>query len=335
MHEQGAGHMAQGYARASRRPGVVLVTSGPGTSNLMTPILDAALDGTPLVLLCGQVKQEVIGTGAFQEIDTMRICGPSCKQAMMIKNAQELMPTIKEAFCVSTANRPGPVAVVIPVDVTVDIVRGLNDIQIMPPVQTPLPAHLPIMSPQMLDRIMRIINSARRPVIIAGQGVHQSPQGTPLLRHFADKASIPVATTLLALGCFDEQDTKSLHFLGVHGAVYANLAVQNADTVLVSGARLDERVTGNRTRFARKAYESAQRGTGGIIHFDITRDYLNKTVKVHEAVEGDFGTCLAAPLPHIEPRPGREEWIQQINLWKAQHPFAYQSHCLQDRRIPP
>lgn len=242
--------MAEGYARASGKPGVVLVTSGPGATNVVTPLQDALSDGTPLVVFCGQVPTSAIGTDAFQEADVIGISRACTKWNVMIKDVAELPRRINEAFEIATSGRPGPVLVDLPKDVTAGILRKAI------PVASDLPSHPSAASlaakqarKKHLDatvgRVAKLVNMAKKPVIYAGQGVIERPEGPKLLKEFADKAKIPVTTTLHGLGGFDELDEKSLHMLGMHGSPYANLSMQEADLIIALGARFDDRVTGN------------------------------------------------------------------------------------------
>ena len=328
-HEQGAGHMAQGYARASGKPGVVLVTSGPGATNVITPMQDALSDGTPLVVFSGQVPTTAIGSDAFQEADVVGISRACTKWNVMIKNVAELPKRIKEAFEIATSGRPGPVLVDLPKDVTSTILR--NPI----PMASTLPSHPSAATLAARDfsrnqligaisRVARLINVAKKPVIYAGQGVLGSLEGPKLLRELADKASIPVTTTLQGLGGFDELDEKSLHMLGMHGSPYANMAMQEADLVIALGARFDDRVTGNVAKFAPQAKAAAAENRGGIVHFEVMPKNINKVVQATEAVEGDVTSNLQLLLPHVNIKSSRPEWFKQINDWKKRLPFAYE-----------
>ena len=242
--------MAEGYARASGKPGVVLVTSGPGATNIITPLQDALSDGTPLVVFCGQVVTSAIGSDAFQEADVVGISRACTKWNVMCKTVAELPKRINEAFEIATSGRPGPVLVDLPKDVQAAINR-----KPIPMIST-LPAHPSAaslvardLSAKQLEgairRVARLINIAKKPVIYAGQGVIALPEGPKLLKELADKACIPVTTTVQGLGGFDELDEKSLHMLGMHGSPYANMAMQDADLIIALGARFDDRVTGN------------------------------------------------------------------------------------------
>ncbi|KAK7908418.1 acetolactate synthase I/II/III large subunit [Apiospora marii] len=305
-HEQGAGHMAEGYARASGKPGVVLVTSGPGATNVITPMQDALSDGTPLVVFCGQVVTTAIGSDAFQEADVIGISRACTKWNVMVKNVAELPRRINEAFEIATSGRPGPVLVDLPKDVTASILRKAI------PTETALPALPSAASRAAMDmtqkqlnvslrRVAELVNKAKKPVIYAGQGM-VSGNGPALLKEFAEKSSIPVTTTLHGLGSFDELDEKSLYMLGMHGSAFANMAMQESDLIIALGARFDDRVTLNIAKFAPAAKAAAAEGRGGIVHFDILPKNINKVVQATEAVEGDVAENLAQLMPHLETR---------------------------------
>lgn len=328
-HEQGAGHMAEGYARASGKVGVVLVTSGPGATNVVTPMQDALMDGTPMVVFSGQVITSLIGSDAFQEADTIGITRACTKWNVMVKNIAELPRRINEAFEIATTGRPGPVLVDLPKDVT----GGVLSRPI--PVSSTLPTHpsaatiaaRELSRKQLETSIKRsadLINISKKPVIYAGQGMISTPDGPRLLKELADKACIPVTTTLQGLGAFDELDDKSLHMLGMHGSAYANMAMQEADLILALGARFDDRITLSVAKFAPAAKAAAAEGRGGIIHFEIMPKNINKVVQATEAVEGDVITNLEHLLPHVKPCPERPEWFGQINDWKKRFPWAYE-----------
>lgn len=333
-HEQGAGHMAQGYARASGKPGVVLVTSGPGATNVITPLQDAFSDGTPMVVFCGQVPTTAIGSDAFQEADVVGISRACTKWNVMVKNVAELPKRINEAFQIATSGRPGPVLVDLPKDVTAGILRKA----IPASSTTPLPSRPSAASRAAQDisrqqltasikRVADLINIAKKPVIYAGQGVIALPEGPALLKELADKASIPVTTTLMGLGGYDELDEKALHMLGMHGSAYANMAMQEADLIIALGARFDDRVTLNITKFAPAARAAAAEKRGGIVHFDIMPKNINKVVQATEAVEGDVAGNLAHLVPMVEKKSmsDRKDWFDQIKFWKEKFPLsAYQ-----------
>lgn len=254
-HEQGAGHMAEGYARVSGKPGVVLVTSGPGATNVVTPMQDALSDGTPMVVFCGQVATTAIGSDAFQEADIIGISRSCTKWNVMVKDIAELPRRINEAFKIATSGRPGPVLVDLPKDVTAGILRQAiprrwthpelagQDMPARPQGFTAVP-DFSTSNAIALRRAANLIAKAKRPVIYAGQGMLHSPEGPLLLARLAEEGNIPVTTTLQGLGAFDELNERSLHMLGMHGSAYANLAIQSADVIIALGARFDDRVTG-------------------------------------------------------------------------------------------
>ena len=328
-HEQGAGHMAEGYARASGKPGVVLVTSGPGATNVVTPMQDALSDGTPLVVFCGQVVTSAIGTDAFQEADVVGISRACTKWNVMVKNIAELPKRIKEAFEIATSGRPGPVLVDLPKDVTAGILRKPIPLASTLP-SRPSAASLAArdLSKRQLDgsikRVADLINISKKPVLYVGQGLIALPEGPQLLKELAEKASIPVTTTLQGLGGFDELNEKSLHMLGMHGSAYANMAMQESDLIIALGARFDDRVTGSVAKFAPQAKAAAAEKRGGIIHFEIMPKNINKVVQATEAVVGDVAANLALLLPHVQSKGERPEWFSQINDWKARFPFNYE-----------
>ncbi|AGO10203.1 AaceriAEL305Cp [[Ashbya] aceris (nom. inval.)] len=325
-HEQGAGHMAEGYARASGKPGVVLVTSGPGATNVVTPMADALADGVPMVVFTGQVPKSAIGTDAFQEADVVGISRSCTKWNVMVKHVEELPRRINEAFEIATSGRPGPVLVDLPKDVTASILRS----------PIPLASVLPSTTLAQLTRqaadidgvrsladASRLINMAQKPVLYVGAGILNSTRGPELLRELADKAQIPVTTTLQALGAFDQDDPKSVDMLGMHGHAAANLSVQNADLIIALGARFDDRVTGNIAKFAPEAQRAAREQRGGIVHFEISPKNINKVVDAQVAVEGDVTANLEKLLPLVNPVVERKEWLGQVAAWKKEYPYDY------------
>ncbi|KAG0154903.1 hypothetical protein PDIDSM_475 [Penicillium digitatum] len=341
-HEQGAGHMAEGYARVSGKPGVVIVTSGPGATNMITPMADALADGTPMVVFTGQVATGAIGSDAFQEADIIGISRGCTKWNIMVKSVAELPRRINEAFHIATNGRPGPVLVDLPKDVTASILRHVVNTESIPsPRSSPILWATSELQQRQLDQSLQnvayLVNASRKPVIYAGQGIICSKLGPTMLRSLADKSSIPVTTTLHGLGAFDEMDEKSLHMLGMHGAAYANMAVQEADLIIALGARFDDRVTGNLAKFAPGAKDAATRGCGGIVQFEIMPKNINKVVQVTEAVEGDVGTNLKHLLPKIQTRSmaDRQGWFDQISAWKKTWPLSDFERTERADRIKP
>ncbi|KAK0718072.1 thiamine diphosphate-binding protein [Lasiosphaeria miniovina] len=341
-HEQGAGHMAEGYARVSGKPGVVLVTSGPGATNVVTPMADALADGTPMVVFTGQVVTSAIGSDAFQEADVIGITRACTKWNVMIKDVAEMPRRINEAFEIATSGRPGPVLVDLPKDITAGILRRAI------PTESAIPtipsaasrAAIDLSRKQMdasISRVADLINKAKKPVIYAGQGVICSERGPELLRALADKASLPVATSLHGLGSFDELDEKSLRMLGMHGAAYANMAIQEADLIIALGGRFDDRVTMSIPKFAPAAKAAAKEGRGGIVHFEIMPKNINKVVQATEAVEGDVGTNLERLIPQVQAKSigDRQAWFDQINEWKRKWPLSHYERAKREGLIKP
>ncbi|KAK1831805.1 thiamine diphosphate-binding protein [Podospora conica] len=341
-HEQGAGHMAQGYARVTGKPGIVLVTSGPGATNVITPMADALADGTPMIVFTGQVVTSAIGSDAFQEADVIGISRACTKWNVMVKSVAELPRRINEAFEIATSGRPGPVLVDLPKDITAGVLRRAI------PTDTAIPtipsaasrAAIELTKKQLdasISRVADLINMAKKPVIYAGQGIICSENGPEILKALADKASLPVTTTLQGLGAFDELDEKSLHMLGMHGSAYANMAMQEADLIIALGARFDDRVTLNVSKFAPAARAAAREGRGGIVHFEIMPKNINKVIQATEAVEGDVAKNLEALLPKVEAKSmtDRQVWFDQIKEWKTKWPLSHYETAGRDGLIKP
>ncbi|TFK90280.1 acetolactate synthase [Polyporus arcularius HHB13444] len=328
-HEQGAGHMAEGYARVTGKPGVVLVTSGPGATNVITPMQDALSDGVPLVVFTGQVATSAIGSDAFQEADVVGISRACTKWNVMVKDISELPRRINEAFKIATSGRPGPVLVDLPKDITAGILKTPLPYKATTPGKPlGLPSNPLLPTDQSIDagliqQAANLINQAQRPIIYAGNGVLSSEHGPRLLKEIADLGNIPVTTTLQGLGAFDEMDEKSLHMLGMHGSAYANLAMQEADVIIALGARFDDRVTGKLDLFAPAARAAALQGRGGIIHFEIQPKNINKVVDATIPIIGDVVTNMAVLAPLIKPS-ARKEWFNDIREWKSKYPFTYE-----------
>ena len=346
-HEQGAGHMAEGYARVSGKPGVVLVTSGPGATNVVTAMQDALSDGIPLVVFTGQVATSAIGSDAFQEADVIGISRSCTKWNVMIKDVAEFPRRINEAFKIATSGRPGPVLVDLPKDVTAGILRTPLPFKATTPGR---PLGLPKNPLLPKDEISidmlaikeaaDLINGAQRPIVYAGNGVLSSPLGPVLLAKLSEIGNIPVTTTLQGLGAFDESSERSLHMLGMHGSAYANLAIQNADVIIALGARFDDRVTGKIDTFAPGARAAAASGRGGIIHFEIQPKNVNKVVEAQIPILGDVvaGLNALAPLIRSPASSGtagaRDKWLSEIKEWKSKYPFTYDASKPNDHMKP-
>ena len=308
-HEQGAAHAADGYARATGKVGVCLATSGPGATNLVTGIATAYMDSIPMVAITGQVKSTLIGNDAFQEADTTGITRPITKHNYLVRDVRDLARVVREAFHIASTGRPGPVLIDIPVDVSNSrVARPSGEIEM------DLPGYAPTYegNVRQIERAAALINSAERPVVIAGGGVIASGASAEL-RELARKARIPVATTLLGLGAFPEDDPLSLHMLGMHGTVYANLSVQKCDVLVSVGARFDDRITGKVDTFAPNAK---------IVHIDIDPSAISKSIRVDIPIVGDARRVLARLVPLVQPKE-RPAWLELIEEWKRMHPLDY------------
>jgi acetolactate synthase-1/2/3 large subunit len=310
-HEQGSGHCADGYARATGKPGICVVTSGPGATNTITPLATAQLDSIPIIVFSGQVATKVIGNDAFQEADVTGISRPCTKWNYLLKDVHELPRLVNEAFLVATTGRPGPVLIDLPKDVTSAVCTREVDDTPRPHIMKRKTAYMTAHAKQ-VQEAAETINRSERPILYVGGGAIISG-ASAVVRKLAEKGNIPCTTTLLGLGAFDELDPRALLMLGMHGSATANYAVQDSDCLISIGARFDDRVTGNLATFAPKAK---------IIHIDIDPSSISKTVDVDIPVVGDAKASLEAMLPLIEHRD-RHAWWAQINAWKKKYPFKY------------
>jgi len=307
-HEQGAGHMADGYARATGKVGVCVATSGPGATNLVTAIATAHMDSVPMVALTGQVKTHLIGNDAFQEADMTGITRPVTKHNYLVKDVADLGRVVREAFHIASTGRPGPVLIDLPGDVMAASVEGEVDTTMR------LPGYKPTTGGHVrqIQRAAEAINAAQKPVLYVGGGVITAGASEEL-RQLAHKANIPVTTTLMGLGSFPVDDPLSLHMLGMHGTVYANYAVTHCDLLIAVGARFDDRITGKVDKFA----EGAK-----VIHVDVDPTSISKSVPADIPVVGDAKKVLSALLTLVEHRD-RKAWLDCIAEWKRDFPLAY------------
>ena len=311
-HEQGCGHCADGYARVTGKPGICVVTSGPGATNTVTPIATAQMDSIPIIVFSGQVATKVIGNDAFQEADVTGITRPCTKWNYLVKDVRELPRIINEAFAIATSGRPGPVLVDLPKDVTNAICPEEVDDTPRPHVVKRRGVYSGAAHIKQIQQAAEMINRSSRPVLYVGGGAIIA-NASEIVQKLAIQGNIPCTTTLLGLGAFDELSPLSLHMLGMHGSAYANYAVQDSDCLIAIGARFDDRVTGNLATFAPKAK---------IIHIDIDPSSISKSVDVDIPLVGDAKATLEAMLPFIEHRD-RKEWIAQVEAWKKRYPFRY------------
>jgi acetolactate synthase I/II/III large subunit len=310
-HEQGGGFAAQGYARTTGKPGVCMATSGPGALNLVTAIADAKLDSIPLVAITGQVQTSVIGTDAFQETPIVEVCRGITKHHYLVTDAKDIPRIMKEAFFIATTGRPGPVLVDLPKDIQLTNIQPDYDVEMN------LPGYHPEVRRAHSEQIAQVaaaIRRAKRPVIYAGGGVIAG-EASANLRTLVEKTGIPVTMTLMGLGAFPGNDPRSLDMLGMHGSVYANYAVDEADLLIAVGVRFDDRVTGKVAEFAQHGF---------IVHIDIDPSEINKNKLVHIPVVADVNEALAQLNEIVEPpEEGLDEWHAKIAGWKEEDPFAF------------
>ncbi|MFC1676013.1 biosynthetic-type acetolactate synthase large subunit [Planctomycetota bacterium] len=307
-HEQGGCHMADAYARASGKVGVIVVTSGPGACNLVTGLATAMMDSVPIVALTGQVRTELIGNDAFQEADTTGITRPVTKHNCIVKDVKDLARTIREAFHIASTGRPGPVLVDIPVDIQVAKCKtdGSKDLK-LPGYKIQAKGHA-----RQISTAAKAINKSKKPVLYVGGGVISAGAAKELTA-MAEKAHIPVTMTLLGLGSYDQNKPESLDMLGMHGSAYANYAVQECDLLIAVGARFDDRVTGKVKTFAANAK---------IVHIDIDPTSISKNVRVDIPVVGDAKEILPRLTKELEYHE-REKWFERIAKWKKDFPFKF------------
>jgi acetolactate synthase-1/2/3 large subunit len=306
-HEQGAAHMADGYARASGRVGVCVATSGPGATNLVTGIATAMLDSVPMVCITGQVSSKVLGTDAFQEVDITGITLPVTKHNYVVTRAEDVARVIREAFMVAKSGRPGPVLV----DITKDAQQASAEFDFAAAAPKPHRPH-PMLKTESASILQaaELIRNAKKPVILAGHGVLQSGAYAQV-RTLAERMRIPVASTLLGLGGFPASHPLSLGMMGMHGEAWVNEAIQQADLLIACGMRFDDRVTGTLATYAPNAKK---------IHIEVDPAEINKNVKVDVALIGDLKEALEALLPHLAPRDaqGESAWVKKIEASKGE-----------------
>ncbi|MCM3447169.1 acetolactate synthase large subunit [Bacillus velezensis] len=308
-HEQGAIHAAEGYARVSGKPGVVIATSGPGATNLVTGLADAMIDSLPLVVFTGQVATSVIGSDAFQEADILGITMPITKHSYQVRRPEDLPRVIKEAFHIATTGRPGPVLIDIPKDVAAFEGEFRYDHEIS------LPGYQPVKEPNYLQirKLVEAVSSAKKPVILAGAGVLHG-EASEDLKNYVEQQQIPVAHTLLGLGGFPADHPLFLGMAGMHGTYTANMALYHCDLLISIGARFDDRVTGNLKHFAKSAK---------VAHIDIDPAEIGKIIETQIPVVGDSKIVLQDLLKQNGKQGQTEEWKQQLSEWKEEYPLWY------------
>jgi acetolactate synthase-1/2/3 large subunit len=313
-HEQGGGFAAEGYARATGKVGVCVATSGPGATNFVTCLADAKMDSTPIVAITGQVGTAVIGSDAFQETPIIEVCRAITKHHYLVTDTEDIPRVVKEAFYIASTGRPGPVIIDVPKDVQV---RSIATPDYDPPMN--LPGYKPEAraTSEELDRIVAALRQSRKPIIYAGGGITTSGAAASL-KAFAERTGIPVALTLHGLGGFPSEHFLCLQMLGMHGTVYANYAINDADLLLALGVRFDDRVTGKVSEFAKH---------GKIVHIDIDPSEINKNKAAHIPIVGDVRHALEELVKRLDERPleaGRfDTWLKQVEEWREAEPLRY------------
>ncbi|MDR3509002.1 MAG: biosynthetic-type acetolactate synthase large subunit, partial [Caulobacteraceae bacterium] len=319
-HEQGATHAAEGYARSTGKPGVVLVTSGPGATNAITGIVDALMDSIPMVVITGQVPTHLIGSDAFQEADTVGITRSCTKHNYLVKRVEDLPRIMHEAFHIATSGRPGPVVIDIPKDIQFS--KGAYQ---GPLAVKPLHSYAPRTKgdPNRIREAIELIAAAKRPILYTGGGViNAGPKASALLREFASLTGAPVTSTLMGLGAFPASDPAWLGMLGMHGAYEANHAMHDCDVMICVGARFDDRVTGRLDAFAPGSKK---------IHIDIDPSSINKNVRVEVGIVGDAASVLEDMIAVWKARgqatrlDALAPWWRRIDQWRARRGFSYRN----------
>ncbi|MDF1681113.1 acetolactate synthase 3 large subunit [Ponticaulis sp.] len=323
-HEQGAGHAAEGYARSTGKPGVALVTSGPGATNMVTPIADAMMDSIPMVVITGQVPSHLIGTDAFQECDTVGITRCCAKHNYLVRDVNDLARIMHEAFLIATTGRPGPVVIDIPKDIQFSkgIYKG--------PEGTQHKTYHPASEPHEagIEAALELMRNARRPIFYTGGGIINSgTEASAALRALVSETNFPITSTLMGLGCYPASGSNWLGMVGMHGAYEANHAMHDCDVMICLGARFDDRVTGRLDAFSPNSKK---------IHVDIDPSSINKTVRVDVPIIADAGKAINALLEgwrrEQHPRNDLSEWWTQINEWRDRKGFSYEK---QEEQIKP
>ena len=319
-HEQGAGHAAEGYARSTGKPGVFIVTSGPGATNAVTALTDAYMDSVPLVCIAGQVPTHLIGTDAFQEADTTGITRPCTKHNWLVKDIKNLEKTIHKAFEVATTGRPGPVLVDIPKDIQFQK-TSYTKFKKQKKLNGKVHNHF---SQKDIDELIKLMSKASKPIFYTGGGVVNSgPKASELLRELVNTTGYPITTTLQGLGTYPGEDSKFLGMLGMHGSYEANNAMHDCDLMINIGARFDDRITGKIDEFSPKSKK---------VHIDIDPSSINKNVKVHLPIIGDVAEVINSTIKNIKKanpnftKSNKEKiskWWEQIQKWRSVNSFDF------------
>ena len=319
-HEQGAGHAAEGYARSTGKPGVVLVTSGPGATNMVTALTDAYMDSIPLVCITGQVPTHLIGTDAFQECDTTGITRPCTKHNWLVKDVNQIAETIHKAFRIATTGRPGPVLIDIPKDI--QFKKGIYQSEEKIEIDSYRPNYKG--DPDQIEKAVEMISQAKKPVFYTGGGIiNAGEKASEILRELVSITGFPITSTLQGLGCYPGEDSQFLGMLGMHGTFEANNAMHDCDLMINIGARFDDRITGMVSKFSPNSKK---------IHIDIDPSSINKIVKVDVAIVGDAQSIMSTMLEIIKKKyPGFKnsnkekisDWWKQIEKWREKKSLSF------------
>ena len=319
-HEQGAGHAAEGYARSTGKPGVVLVTSGPGATNMVTALTDAYMDSIPLVCITGQVPTHLIGTDAFQECDTTGITRPCTKHNWLVKDVSQIAETIHKAFRIATTGRPGPVLIDIPKDI--QFKKGIYQSEEKIEIDSYRPNYKG--DPDQIEKAVEMISQAKKPIFYTGGGIiNAGEKASEILRELVSTTGFPITSTLQGLGCYPGEDSQFLGMLGMHGTFEANNAMHDCDLMINIGARFDDRITGMVSKFSPNSKK---------IHIDIDPSSINKIVKVDVAIVGDAQSIMSTMLEIIKKKyPGFKnsnkekisDWWKQIEKWREKKSLSF------------
>jgi acetolactate synthase-1/2/3 large subunit len=307
-HEQGAVHMAEGFAKSTGKVGVCVVTSGPGATNIVTGLADAYMDSVPLVAITGQVPTSLIGTDGFQEADVVGITRSCTKHNYLVKNIQELPQIVRDAFFIARSGRPGPVLI----DIPKDIAAASAEVEIPTKASIPLSKFVPTPDIRQIDKIAELIKHAKRPLIYAGGGVINAGASEELYK-FARKTNIPVTLTLMGLGAYPATDRQFIDMLGMHGSYRANMALTYCDLLIAIGSRFDDRVTGKLSEFSPNSKK---------VHIDVDPTSIGKNVNVDAHVLGDMRFILKNLTKKVGSKD-YDAWYEELDGWKSKHPLAY------------
>lgn len=319
-HEQGGIHAAEGYARISGKPGVVIATSGPGATNIVTGLTDAMMDSLPLVVFTGQVATGVIGTDAFQEADILGITTPITKYNYQVRNIEDIPRIVKEAFYIASSGRPGPVLIDIPKDIAATVSKPPKEQEMV------LPGYQPTLQPNYLQirKLTEAVSRAKKPVILAGAGILHA-KASEQLKSYAEQQQLPVIHTLLGLGGFPADHELFVGLAGMHGCYAANMSLSECDLLINIGARFDDRLTGNLQYFAPNAT---------VAHIDIDPAEIGKNVPTSIPIVADAKEAISELLLQEGKPPAHKEWLERIQKWQAEYPYYYgESSVLKPQKV--